>query len=70
MKKKLNNVGKQVGGRFFTVERQVRNKVERYCARFVSESAKYITISDVNTGSEHKMSKDNIVSLSCGSFSV
>jgi hypothetical protein len=70
MKKKMDNVKRHVGGKFFTIERKVRNTTARYCAKLVSESAQYLTITDVNTGEQHKMNKNSVVALNCGQFSV
>lgn len=70
MKRKLNNIKNHVQSKFFTVERKVRNKTARYCARLVSESPRYMTIMDVNSGDQIKMDKNTITSLKCGQFAV
>ncbi len=70
MKKKLNNIKRHVQGKFFTLERKIRNKTTRYCAKLVSESSHYITIVDMNTGQNVKMNKNTVTSLNCGSFSA
>lgn len=70
MKKKMDNVMRHVGGRFFTIERKVRNTTMRYCAKLVSETAQYLTITDVNTGEQHKMNKNSVVALNCGQYRV
>jgi hypothetical protein len=70
MKKKLNNLKTHVKGKFFTLERTVRNQTERYCAKLVSESSQYMTITDVNTGRNVKMNKNTVTTLNCGSFAL
>jgi len=70
MTKKLNNIKRHVQGKFFTVERKVRNKTKRYCAKLVSESDHYMTITDVNTGESLKMNKGTVTSLNCGTFAL
>lgn len=70
MKRKLNNIRTHVQGKFFTVERKVRNKTMRYCAKIVSESPRYMTIRDVNSGDTVKMDKNTITSLNCGAFAM
>lgn len=68
MKKELNNVKRHVQGKFFTIERKVRNKTQKYCAKLVSESSQYMTITNVNTGENVKMNKNTVTSINCGSF--
>lgn len=68
MKTKLDNIKKHVQGKFFTLERTVRNHTEKYCAKLVSESSQYITITDVNTGQNVKMRKNTVTALNCGQF--
>jgi len=70
MKKKLNNIKRHVQGKFFTVERKVKNKTSKFCAKLVSESNSYMTIKNVNTGEEMKMNKNTVTALNCGAFSV
>jgi hypothetical protein len=69
-KNKLNNIKRHVQGKFFTLERKVRNKTQKYCAKLVSESAQYMTITDINTGDEVKMNKSTVTALNCGQFVV
>ena len=68
--KKMANLSKSIKGKFFTVEHQRRNKIQRYCAKLVSETDKFITIFDVNSGDNHKMNKSSIVSVNCGNFTA
>lgn len=69
-KTKMNNIKRNVQGKFFTVERKVRNKTQKYCAKLISESAQYMTITDINTGEAVKMNKSTVTSLHCGSFVI
>lgn len=70
MKRKLNEIKRHVQGKFFTLERKNRNKTERFCAKFISESPHYITFMNVNSKTTHKINKDSVVSLNCGAFTV
>jgi len=70
MKKNLNNLKRYVQGKFFTLERKIKNKNKRHCAKLVSESDHYMTIIDVNTGENVKLNKNNITSLNCGEFNL
>ena len=70
MNNKTQNIKKKVQGKFFTLERKVRNKTQRYCAKMVSESDNYMTITDVNTGENVKMSKSTVTALNCGKFAI
>jgi len=67
-KAKLNNIKRHVKGNFFTLERKVRNKTQKYCAKLISETAQYLTITDINTGDQVKMNKSTVTALKCGQF--
>ena len=69
-KNKMLNLSKGIKGKFFTVEHKQRNKVQRYCAKLVNETEKFITVFDVNSGETIKMGKSAIASVHCGSFNA
>jgi hypothetical protein len=64
----MQNLSTHVKGKFFTCVHSSRNTVSEYCAKLVSESPRYITIADMNTGHHIKMSKDALVAVNCGQF--